>query len=244
MKLRITKKLIHKAILIVATLGLGTYLGLLQIRPPALDEKSQLYPAYERMMGNIQKMAVSPHPSGSTEIGAVRAHIVSEIREMGLELSIQSFVATWRDETLPMQNILVKLASSETERGVMFVSHYDSTARGPGAADAMLPVCAMLEAMRAYSQNNSLKNNIYFLFTDGEELGLFGAKAFAEAHPELAEKIDMAINLEARGNRGALLLFETSPKAYPLLKYAKKSGAKPVGFSWASSIYEKMGSGH
>lgn len=50
----------------------------------------------------------------------------------------------------------------------------------------------------------------------------------------------MVVNLEARGNRGYPLLFETSPKAYNLVEAAVKSGAKPIGTSWAASIYAMM----
>jgi hypothetical protein len=241
MKIRISKNTVIGAALAAATLALGTYLGLMQVRPPALNEKSQLYPSYQRMMANIQRMAAVPHPSGSTEIDAVRAQIIDEIKGMGLNPVLESYTRTRRDgSSLELQNILVELGPEEAERSVMFVSHYDSTPQAPGAADDMLAVCAMLEAMRAHSQSERLKNGISFLFTDGEELGLLGARAFVEAYPERAGKIDMAINLEARGNRGAMLLFETSPKAFSLMQVAKKSGARPIGFSWAVAIYEKM----
>jgi len=139
-----------------------------------------------------------------------------------------------------LQNILVKLDAPNTDRGIMFVAHYDSVPNAPGAADAMVGVCALLEVMRAHAQNGALKNDIYFLLTDGEENGLLGAKKFVEAHPELKDKIDMVVNLEARGNRGGLILFETSPKSYNQMKTVVRSGAKPIGTSWAAEIYAMM----
>jgi acetylornithine deacetylase/succinyl-diaminopimelate desuccinylase-like protein len=104
----------------------------------------------------------------------------------------------------------------------------------------MVAVCAMLEAARSQSENNALKNDIYFLFTDGEENGLLGANKFVAAHPELKNKIDMVVNLEARGNSGGLLLFETSPQAYRNMKTVIKSGARPIGMSWAAAVYAMM----
>ena len=139
-----------------------------------------------------------------------------------------------------LQNILVKLDAPNTERIIMFVSHYDSVHQSPGAADAMLPVCAMLEVMRVHSQNGELKTNIYFLFTDGEENNLLGARKFVDAYPELKGKIDMVINLEMRGNSGGLLLFETSPQSYRLMRSVLQSGAKPIGTSWAAALYAMM----
>jgi len=144
------------------------------------------------------------------------------------------------DSLNSLKNILVKLDAPGTDRGIMFVSHYDSVDNSPGAADAMMPVCAMLEAMRVHAQNNTLKNDIYFLFTDGEEMGLLGAWKFVAAHPELKDKIDMVINLEMRGNSGGVLLFESSPDSYQLMKTVINSGAKPIGMSWAVEVYRMM----
>lgn len=232
-------------------------------------------------MANIQKLAVNPHASGSTEIETVRANILTEITDIGLisfaedaaytaseladeraQLSGASSKDEWwewnkgwieenydihsvddwfgtmvgEDGTLVLQNILVKLDAPNTDRGILLVSHYDSTNRGPGAADGMVSVCAMLEAMRAQAQNETMQNDIFFLITDGEENGLLGAKKFVKAHLEMKDIIDMVVNLEARGNAGGLLLFETSAKAYPLMKAVLQSGAKPMGMSWAASI--------
>jgi len=251
--------------LIVVTLVVGVIVGLWQIKPPQVNEASSAYPAYQSMMNNIRKLTVEPHKSGSAAIEKVRSQILDEIKSMGLVPTVEQETYTaaeiaqtrarlgfsvasgstlasmvGEDGTLALQNIIVKLDAPGTERGVMLVSHYDSTKNGPGAADDMTSVCAMIEAMRAQAQNGALKNDIYFVITDGEENGLLGAVKYVDAHPELKSKIDMVMNFEARGNRGGLLLFETSPKAYSLLKTAVKSGAKPIGFSWAAAIYAMM----
>ena len=230
------KKTTVRILLVAATLAIGIVLGLRQIAPPSVDQHSAMYPAYERMMDNIQRLAVEPHPSGSDAIDVVRAALLSEITDMGLTPIVEEVP----DRMVFMQNILVKIDAPGNERGILFVSHYDSVPRSPGAADDMLSVCAMLEAMRAHAENDALQSDLYFLFTDGEEIRMLGARAFVNAHPELKDAIGMVVNLEARGNRGALLLFETSPKAYPLLQTVLRSGAKPVGFSWAAAVYEMM----
>jgi hypothetical protein len=239
-----TKKRVLRVLLIVATLVIGIILGLWQVRPPALPHKSTAeYLIYQNMMENIQKLAAEPHPSGSIEIEVVRAEIIAEIESMGLKPDIQDAgYMLWNpdSESLLLQNILVKLDAPGTDRGVMFVSHYDSVPDSPGAADAMLPVCAMLEALRVHAQNGVLQTNIYFLFTDGEEMGLLGARRFVEDNPELKDKIDMVINLEMRGNRGGVLLFEASPGAYSMLRTVKQSGAKTIGISWAVEVYAMM----
>ena len=89
------------------------------------------------------------------------------------------------DGMLFLQNILVKLDAPGANCGVLFVAHYDSVPEGPGAADPMLNTVSLLEALRSQAQNNALNNDLYFLFTDGEERGCLGAYRFAEAYPEL-----------------------------------------------------------
>ena len=282
-----TKKALY-ILTIAISIVIGIILGIWQINPPTLPREGSIESlVYQRMMTNIQRLAVEPHPSGSIEIEFVRSELISEIEDMGLIPIIQKVEYTvldflditarirgystreemWEDnrerininypdiqnleelfriqnpdlaEGLLLQNILVKLDAPGTEQGIMFVAHYDSVPEGPGAADAMVAVCAMLEAMRMYSHNESLTNDIYFLFTDGEERGLLGAWAFVEEFNELKDKIDMVINLEARGNRGGLILFETSPQAYPLINTVVNSDAKIIGFSWAVEIYRMM----
>jgi hypothetical protein len=150
------------------------------------------------------------------------------------------------DGNIVLQNIMVKLDAPDTDRGMLFIAHYDSVVEGPGAVDDMLSVVSLLEALRSQAQNNTLKTDLYFLFTDGEELHLLarggteGAKRFVKEYPELKDKVDMVINFEARGNGGALTLFETSSNAYRLIEAYKKSGAWLYGYSVANKLYKEM----
>ncbi|MCL1918406.1 MAG: M20/M25/M40 family metallo-hydrolase [Peptococcaceae bacterium] len=250
----VSQKRSLRIILVSVTLAIGIVLGIWQVKPPNVDETSHIYPAYQRMMENIRENTQHPHPIGSDEIKGVRENIVAEIEAMGLTPLIEEAGYTeaeiindeWfaekvgEDGSVSLKNILVKLDAPETgrmNRSMIFVSHYDSVAGGPGAADDMLGVCAMLEAVRAQAHNTDLNSTVYFLFTEGEEDGMLGAWKFIEAHPEMEDKIDMMINLEARGNRGGVLLFQTSPQAYSLLKVVKNSGAKPIGFSSGEFVY-------
>jgi len=286
-----SKKIVLSTLLIIITLTIGIGVGFWQIKPPRLKESASNYPAFQRMMENIRRFTVEPHPSGSKEIEAVRAMIIAEIEDMGLtpviqeklyskedildyifrlmgvacadelweqyeevavkQFNIHSFeemmdvifptVASMEDgDTMPILNILVKIDSPTSDKGVMFMAHYDSELDTPGAADAMVGVCAILETMRKYTNSDNLESDLYFLLTDGEEVALLGANAFLEANPELKDRIDLVVNFEARGNRGGLLLFETSPDAYSLMRAVRKSGTKPIGMSWLVAIYKMM----
>ena len=255
--------------LMIIVFTVGILVGLQQMKPPVLPSESDIdYTAYKQMLDNLKEMTVVPHPAGSKELESVRIHILAQIREMGLEPIVETEVYTIDDiasglsdepgeeneikdyirneahfnesDELILKNILVKLDAPNTDRGILMMAHYDTEKGTPGAGDDMISVCALLEAMREQSKNNNLKNDIYFLFCDGEELGAFGSKAFVESHPEMKESIDLVINVDGRGNRGGVLMFESSAYNYELMRYFKLANSRPLAFSFTTSLYRKM----
>lgn len=251
--------------LMIIVFVVGTLVGLLQMKPPAVPSEADTdYPAYKRMLHNLKDMTVVPHPAGSKELESVRTHILAQIHEMRLEPIVETEVYTIEDiksglgeeneiedhirneahfnknDELILKNILVKLDAPNTDRGVLIMAHYDTEKGTPGAGDDMISVCALLEAMREQSKNTNLKNDIYFLFCDGEELGAFGSKAFVKSHPELKEPIDLVINVDGRGNRGGVLMFESSAYNYDLMRYFKSANSRPLAFSFTAPLYRKM----
>ncbi|UQZ84587.1 Peptidase family M28 [Paenibacillus konkukensis] len=271
--------------MIVLATGIGLEVQLL--RPPTPPSESDVnYPAYERMMANLKAMTVAAHPSGSTELESVRAHLLEQIRAMGLEPKVEKVTYTVTDvmadmferngvpdfenlpplanglshednfkngirarahfdenDTLILQNILVKLDAPSTDRGILISAHYDTKPTTPGAADDMVSVAAILEAMREQAMNPNLQSDLYFLFTDGEELGTLGAKEFVRSHTELPGSIDLVINFEARGNRGGLLMFETSDDNLDAVRYFQSASSRPLAFSFTNGLYRRMPNG-
>jgi len=137
-----------------------------------------------------------------------------------------------------VDNIWVTLESGAVDRGsIMFVAHYDSMWNTPGAADAMLPVAAMLEALRSHANNSNLANNIHFLFTDAEEVFALGALAFSRDFPEIINEVDMLLNLEAVGNSGGVINFQTSAAPYNMVSLFNRVAPKPIGFHWGDWVY-------
>jgi hypothetical protein len=138
-------------------------------------------------------------------------------------------------------NILVKLEAENAGHTVMFMAHYDSVMLSPGAGDNMVSVVALLEVLRIQSQNDNLQNNIWFLFTDAEEMPYHGAALgttrFLADNPHL--EIDLIINVDGTGS-GAVIVFETSANTYPMLRLFRNSAIKPIGFSIAAQIYELL----
>ena len=249
-------KLLRVAFILLPLIA-GIFLGIWQVKPPSANEDS---PAFQRMMYNIERLTAQPRVVGTIELEQSRNQIIAEIEDMGLT-PITHFAQYTKDEAIAanrrlraglesrfhnlpdeftVKNIFVELESPTTDRGILLVSHYDSWPGSPGAADAMAPVAAILEAMRSQAGNENLTNSIFFLITDGEEFGAIGALAFIHDHPELRDRIDMVINLEAQGSRGGLILFETSPQAYSMLDLYRGAVPRPLGFSIMQTIYESM----
>src|SRR4029453_3592711 len=86
---------------------------------------------------------------------------------------------------------------------------YDSVTAGPGAADDMAGVAAILEIARILRTELPPRNPVIFLLSDDEEPGLLGAEAFVTQHPWVTQ-VGLVINLEANGTHGESLLFETT----------------------------------
>lgn len=124
---------------------------------------------------------------------------------------------------------------------VLFMAHYDSVGTSPGASDDGMAVASLLQLMRETIARNDAQNNIVFLFTDAEELGLLGAKHFvSQISPAEREAINLVVNFEARGNQGIPLLFETSSQDYGLMKTLNKGVRNIVAFSFTPLIYQML----
>jgi hypothetical protein len=99
-------------------------------------------------------------------------------------------------------------------------AHYDSTPTGPGASDDGLGVATLIE-VAANLHALPPPRPVTFLFNEGEEFGLNGARAFV-VHDPLASEVDSLINIDTRGVSGPALMFETNlPNGPALADYAR-----------------------
>ena len=125
-------------------------------------------------------------------------------------------------------------------RVVLLTAHYDSVSTGPGANDDGVGVATLLETARALGASGEhLRNDVVFLFTDSEETGLLGARAFVAEHP-WAKDVEVALNFEARGNGGPAIMFETSPQNGALIRALAKATSYPLANSLSYEIYKRL----
>lgn len=230
--------------LIVVTLVVGIGLALVSHRavaPRSAEASAEVFSA-TRAWSTIEAIAQRPHPSGSEEIVRVREHLVAELEGLGLEVEVEHRVAHrdlfWATATGPMANIVARRPGREPGQAVLLVAHYDSVPTGPGAADDGAGVATLVEVARALVAGEPTRNDVIFLFTDGEEPGLLGAQAFADESPWM-ERVGVVLNFEARGIRGPVLMFETG-RANRQTIAALASAEHPVGNSFSRDIYRRM----
>lgn len=239
------KKRLLLAAALFCMLLCGLWIGHATITEQKVDENNS---EYQKMMNHLEVIAKEVHPTGTEANEQVREYLISEFERLDCDVTEETFEATaWKDVTgrtkVPFVNFLVTIDVPDTSDGVMLVSHYDSTPGGPGAADDGISVAAMLVSLEQSleaQKAGTLKNDMYYLFTDGEELGLIGARHFVNNHSDMKEYVKLVANFEARGNDGALLMFQTSPNSNKLIRQLKKAVDKVDGFSVAAQIYETM----
>ncbi|HEV7398624.1 MAG TPA: M20/M25/M40 family metallo-hydrolase [Pyrinomonadaceae bacterium] len=198
-----------------------------------------------RAMRDVEAISRNARPIGSLEHAVVREYILSEVASMGVasaELQETTVVSDhWGVpyRVAKVRNILAKLKGTGQGKAVLLASHYDSVSTGPGASDNAVAVAALLETLRALKAGGPLKNDVIFLFTDGEEAGLLGAKAFVEEHP-WAKDVGIALNFDARGTTGPSYMFQTSDRNGWLIQEFAKAAPHPISNSFANEIYRLL----
>ena len=139
----------------------------------------------ERAFQTLAIIGRAPHPLNSPEHDRVRDYILQRLSALGVEARIQRSTSASEPPGTgtKLENIVCKVKGRTSEKAVMVVAHYDSVPAGPGASDDSVAVAAMLETLRALKTSPPLRRDTIFLFTDGEEAGLLGAKAFVLGRP-------------------------------------------------------------
>ncbi|MFN7992076.1 MAG: M20/M25/M40 family metallo-hydrolase [Bryobacteraceae bacterium] len=186
------------------------------VRPPAAVPSGAPSAEFSsgRAMNHLRAFAREPHPVGSAAHNGVRSYIVGQIAAIGVQAQIETapvaMDARWGFplSAATISNVVARLPGTSNTHPLALMCHYDSVASGPGAGDDGEGVAVLLETLRALRNGPPLRNDLIFLFTDGEEAGLLGAKAFVDAHPR---DVGLVLNFEARGTSGPAFMFETSP---------------------------------
>ncbi|GAB3531002.1 M20/M25/M40 family metallo-hydrolase [Pontibacter brevis] len=197
----------------------------------------------ERAMKYVHQVAQEPHAMGTAAHAAVRTYLLNEMQQLGLNPQVQEATALNEAGKVTyvgyVYNLIGRLeGTGASDKAILLVAHYDSQPNARGAGDDGAGVAAILETIRALKQAAPLEHDVIVLLTDGEEYGLYGAKAFMK-HP-WAQEVGLVLNLEARGNDGPSLTFEMSKENGWIAKQFVEAAPYPYVSSLAYEIYSRM----
>ncbi len=211
-------------------------------RPPAVPRHTPADAfSTQRAWRHVEAIARQPHPCGSDANRAVAEYLLAELRSLGLDVQVHAATAARgpRSPGVAVRNLVARKPGQANTKAVMLVAHYDSAPLAPGAADDGAAVAALLETVRVLHSGPPLRNDLIVLLTDGEELGMLGARAFVAEHAWLRD-VGLVGNFEARGSHGPVFMFETSPGHGRLVAELARAASPLYATSLAEPLYRRM----
>jgi hypothetical protein len=219
--------------------------------PVSADAPATAFSAM-RAMADVRVIGRASHPTGSVEDAQVRAYLIARLKGMGLEVSTTTGMMSpqakkrlddWRKTVAPappLTNIVALLPGRDRgQAAVLLMAHHDSVWGSPAAADDGAGVASVLEVIRAIKAGGQPRRDVMVLLTDGEELGLEGAKAFFASDPRRAH-VGVIVNLETRGGGGRASMFETGSDNGAMMDLFGRAVRRPVSTSLSVFIYKKL----
>ncbi len=132
---------------------------------------SPVFHASAAMAYTRRATSFGERPSGSPALVHLREWIISELKPLGAQLTVDSFTGETPDGPIPMANIILKFPG-ESGKAVVISGHYD-TKKIPmvhfvGANDAGSSTGFLVEFAKAVSAMKH-QDDLYIVFFDGEE---------------------------------------------------------------------------
>lgn len=196
-----------------------------------------------RAYRDLRQIATFTHSIGTPENDSIRAYILGACKQLGLATRIQhtTSLLSFSHAVVAgnVYNIVATLKGLNSDKAVLVAAHYDSQPNAFGAGDDGAGCAAMLETARLLKAGKPLKNDVIFLFTDGEEDGLLGANAFVR-EDSMLKRIGVVLNFEGRGNAGVSDMFETNPDNGWVVREYARSAKHPNASSLNYEIYKTL----
>ena len=245
--------------LVVAVAGFLAY-GLWTLPSPKAADYEGFSSA--RVVEDIAVISKEHHSVAHPEERAkVREYLVERLQGLGADTvkiyGYDSLVGPKNRHvvyTFDADNILAEFApenASDSTAYLMFVAHYDSRYSQPmpkqdtvwsyGAADDGYGVGVTLETVsHLLKQRADWKQGVKVLFTDAEEVGMYGMTAQWENNREVFDNVGLMINIEARGPMGPALLFETCPGSEKIMDLYADAAKYHYTYSLTTVVYTFM----
>ena len=217
-------------------------------RPAPADAPASAFSA-GRAMVDDRIIARAPHPTGSAANAAVRDYLLRRMSALGLSPRVEQASSYYADTSHGVsalvggriENVIGVLPGRDPSLpAVALMAHYDSVAGSPGAADDVASVASTLEVIRALKAGGRQpQRDVMVIFTDGEEAGLLGARAFFE-QDAAARRVGFVINMEARGGGGRVNMFQAGDGDGASIEAFRHDTPRPQATSLAGYVYARM----
>ena len=216
----------------------------------------------ERVVNDIEFLSKEHHSvAHPQERARVREYLVERLYGLGADTvrlyEYDSLVGPKNRHvvyTFDAKNILAEFApenATDSTAYLMFVAHYDSRYSHPmpkrdtvwsyGAADDGYGVGVTLETVaQVLKQHSDWNQGVKVLFTDAEEVGMYGMTAQWENNREVFDNVGLMINIEARGPMGPALLFETCPGSEKVMDLYADAAKYHYTYSLTTVVYTFM----
>ena len=193
-----------------------------------------------RARAHLEMLAatIGSRPVGTPANRRARDYLVEQLTASGFAVRIQDAIAVNPQfgVTAPVSNIIAVRDGARRE-AIALVSHYDSVPEASGAIDNGIGVATSLEAARVLAAS-PMTASLFVLITDGEEIGLMGARALVR-DAEVAGRLRAFLNFDNTGASGPSLLYETAAASAVVHAWAAAAPA-PAGASFATEIYKRL----
>ena len=240
-----------RAGLLAVCLIVGVLAAILTSRTPAprgVETAPEAFSA-ARAMADDRVIARVPHPEGSAAALDARNYIVGRMAALGLT---PRRVTSDAVEVFPrlrgvyasggvVENLIGVLPGTDRAApAILLMAHSDSVPGSPGAVDDAAGVISALETVRALKAAGPRRRDVIVLITDGEEVGLLGARAFFASGDPLLKHIGMIVNMEARGGGGRVAMFETGAGNGAAMGLFARAVKNTDALSLMSEIYKHL----
>lgn len=211
-------------------------------RPVAANAPDTAFSS-SRAMSTLIEIATEAHPTGSPEHARVREYLGDRFASLGLEPEIQTTTTILEfgpfARAVTVRNIVARIPGTDPTGAVLMTAHYDGRDLSVAASDDGVGVVTIVEAIRALTAGEPLRNDVIVLITDAEELGLAGARAFVDEHP-LMEDVSIVLSFEMRGSAGPSIMFETNDQNGWVVRALDEFDAYPFANSMVFEVYRRM----
>ncbi|HEX2954800.1 MAG TPA: M20/M25/M40 family metallo-hydrolase, partial [Bacillota bacterium] len=180
-----------------------------------------------------------PHPTGSLAQQRIGDRIMDYFRKLGYTPELQEVLAADRSTSTCaiVRNIILRYQGVHDGPGILVSAHYDSVPCGEGGMDDGSGTATILELARILRRAPRPQRTIVFLLTDGEEIGLLGAKAFIE-HSSEENKISTVIGIDSGGDGGRSRVTQITGDEALLTKVLSRPANAPSGSSAIGSLLD------